>query len=141
MRRLLKEDHTDFSILGQAADEFEFISLDRCSDGCFYVDKDDVVGVFSTQYKKVEFIFFQRRVLAHVKSSPLRKGDVGTLGEFSPKPHPWLYAECSRAGLGIAAEKRFHVVGIEDSGAGICSLELAGFAPIGITGGNIIESG
>ena len=72
---------------------------------------------------------------------PLRKGDVGTLGELSPKPHPWLYSECSRVGLGIAVEKRFHVVGIEDSGAGICSLKLAGFAPIGIAGGNIVESG
>ena len=72
---------------------------------------------------------------------PLGKGNVGTLGELSPKPHPWLYAECCRVGLGIPFEKRFHVVGIEDSGAGICSLKLAGFAPIGITGGNIIESG
>ena len=31
---------------------------------------------------------------------PLRKGDVGTLGELSPKPHPWLYAETCRVGLG-----------------------------------------
>jgi hypothetical protein len=37
---------------------------------------------------------------------PLRKGDVGTLGELSPKPHPWLYAEVSRVGLGITAEER-----------------------------------
>lgn len=32
---------------------------------------------------------------------PLRKGSVGTLGELSPKPHPWLYAEVARVGLGI----------------------------------------
>ncbi|MBS7359864.1 MAG: HAD hydrolase-like protein, partial [Oscillospiraceae bacterium] len=29
---------------------------------------------------------------------PLRKGSVGTLGELSPKPHPWLYSETSVVG-------------------------------------------
>jgi beta-phosphoglucomutase len=72
---------------------------------------------------------------------PLRKGEVGTLGELSPKPHPWLYAEVSRVGLGIPVEHRGHVVGIEDSGAGVCSIRLAGFAVIGFADGNIIESG
>jgi beta-phosphoglucomutase-like phosphatase (HAD superfamily) len=68
-------------------------------------------------------------------------GSAGTLGELEPKPHPWLYAEVCRVGLGIPFEERFNVIGIEDSGAGICSVRLAGFAPIGIAGGNIIESG
>lgn len=72
---------------------------------------------------------------------PLRKGEVGTLGELAPKPHPWLYAEICRIGLGIPFEERNSVVGIEDSGAGICSIRLAGFPAIGISGGNIIESG
>jgi beta-phosphoglucomutase-like phosphatase (HAD superfamily) len=72
---------------------------------------------------------------------PLRKGAIGTLGELSPKPHPWLYAEAARIGLGIPFEKRQTVVGIEDSGAGVCSIRLAGFPAIGISGGNIIESG
>jgi len=72
---------------------------------------------------------------------PLRKGEVGTLGELSPKPHPWLYAEICRVGLGIGVEQRSHVVGIEDSGAGVCSIRLAGFAVIGFDGGNILESG
>ena len=31
---------------------------------------------------------------------PLRQGEAGTLGELSPKPHPWLYAEACRVGLG-----------------------------------------
>lgn len=69
------------------------------------------------------------------------KGTVGTLGELEPKPHPWLYAETARVGLGITAEDRHHVVGIEDSGAGIASIRLAGFSAIGIKDGNIIESG
>ncbi len=69
------------------------------------------------------------------------KGEVGTLGELSPKPHPWLYAEAARVGLGIDFAQRHHVIGIEDSGAGVCSIRLAGFAPIGFAGGNINESG
>lgn len=72
---------------------------------------------------------------------PLRKGSPGTLGELSPKPHPWLYAETARVGLGIEFADRHSVIGIEDSGAGICSLRLAGFAALGISGGNIDESG
>lgn len=72
---------------------------------------------------------------------PLRKGEVGTLGELSPKPHPWLYAEVARVGLGIPFEDRNSVIGIEDSGAGVCSIRLAGFPTIGIGGGNIISSG
>ena len=72
---------------------------------------------------------------------PLRDGEPGTLGELSPKPHPWLYAEIARVGLGIPFEQRHHVVGIEDSAAGICAIRLAGFSAIGVAGGNIIESG
>lgn len=68
-------------------------------------------------------------------------GDAGTLGELSPKPHPWLYAETARVGLGIEFAKRNSVIGIEDSGAGICSIRLAGCPAIGFAGGNIIESG
>ncbi len=33
------------------------------------------------------------------------------------------------------------IVGIEDSGAGVCSIRLAGYTTIDIDGGNIIESG
>lgn len=72
---------------------------------------------------------------------PLRKGEIGTLGELSPKPHPWLYAEAARVGLGIPFEQRQTVVGIDDSGAGVCSIRLAGFPTIGISGGNIVKSG
>ncbi|MDX9971771.1 MAG: HAD hydrolase-like protein [FCB group bacterium] len=72
---------------------------------------------------------------------PIQKGEVGTLGELSPKPHPWLYAETSRVGLGIPFEDRNRVVGIEDSGAGVCSIRIAGFPVVGISGGNIVESG
>ena len=72
---------------------------------------------------------------------PLRRGEVGTLGELSPKPHPWLYAEAARVGLGIPFEEREQVIGIEDSGAGVCAIRLAGFVTVGLAGGNIRESG
>lgn len=71
----------------------------------------------------------------------IRKGQAGTLGELSPKPHPWLYAETARVGLGMEFEDRAHVIGMEDSGAGVVSVRLAGFAAIGMAEGNIIESG
>ena len=72
---------------------------------------------------------------------PLIKGSVGTLGELSPKPHPWLYSETCCVGLGIPFEERDSVVGIEDSGAGVCSVRLAGYTTIGLGGGNIKTSG
>ena len=71
----------------------------------------------------------------------IRKGQVGTLGELAPKPHPWLYAETARVGLGIEPARRHRVIGIEDSGAGVVSIRLAGFAAIGVTGGNLEKSG
>lgn len=71
----------------------------------------------------------------------IRPGEVGTLGELEPKPHPWLYAETARVGLGLEFKDRHHVVGIEDSGAGVVSIRLAGFAAIGIDDGNIKQSG
>lgn len=71
----------------------------------------------------------------------IRKGEAGTLGELEPKPHPWLYAEAARVGLGIEFQDRASVIGIEDSGAGVISIRLAGFAVIGMDGGNIPGSG
>jgi beta-phosphoglucomutase len=71
----------------------------------------------------------------------LRKGQAGTLGELAPKPHPWLYAETARVGLGLDPSRRHRVIGLEDSGAGVISIRLAGFAAIGIGGGNIESSG
>jgi beta-phosphoglucomutase-like phosphatase (HAD superfamily) len=71
----------------------------------------------------------------------LRKGQAGTLGELSPKPHPWLYAETFRVGLGMDYSERNGVIGIEDSGAGVVSIRLAGMQAWGVGGGNIDQSG
>jgi len=71
----------------------------------------------------------------------LRAGQAGTLGELEPKPHPWLYAEAARVGLGIEPSQAHRVAGIEDSGAGVVAVRLAGFAAVGLAGGNIEASG
>lgn len=71
----------------------------------------------------------------------MRAGQPGTLGELAPKPHPWLYAEAMRVGLGIPFSDRSRVVGLEDSGAGVCALRLAGVTTVGMPGGNIVQSG
>jgi beta-phosphoglucomutase len=70
-----------------------------------------------------------------------RHGQVGTLGELTPKPHPWLYAETASVGLGLDRAHRGQIIGIEDSAAGIIAIRLAGFAGIGIRGGNIAAGG
>ena len=69
------------------------------------------------------------------------RGQAGTLGELTPKPHPWLYAEMARVGLGLPTERRNRVIGLEDSGAGVVAVRLAGFACLGLAGGNIEMSG
>lgn len=69
------------------------------------------------------------------------RGVPGTLGELEPKPHPWLYAECFTVGMGIPFARRGAVMGIEDSGAGVCSVRLAGAHTVGMAGGNIDAAG
>lgn len=71
----------------------------------------------------------------------LRRGQPGTLGELTPKPHPWLYAEACRVGLGIPFAARATVIGIEDSAAGVTAVRLAGFTTVGMAGGNIVAGG
>jgi beta-phosphoglucomutase len=71
----------------------------------------------------------------------LTHGQAGTLGELAPKPHPWLYAETAYVGLGVTRDRRARVIGLDDSGAGVVSIRLAGFAAVGLGGGNIEKSG
>ncbi len=68
-----------------------------------------------------------------------KSGRVGTLGEVCAKPHPWLFFELARIGLNATDPSK--VVGIEDSSAGVLSLKLAGYNVIGLTTGNIDQSG
>ena len=68
-------------------------------------------------------------------------GSPGTLGELCIKPHPWLYAEVARVGLGLADRSASRVIGIEDSSAGVLSVALAGYPVVGMAHGNIATAG
>ncbi len=114
------------------------IKIGLVTSGLYEKAYPEIVAAFRTLQMGDPRRFYDAIISA---GFPLRPGEVGTLGELSPKPHPWLYAETCRVGLGIPFEERAHVVGIEDSGAGVCSIRLAGFSCIGLSGGNIIESG
>lgn len=114
------------------------VKIGLVTSGLYEKAYPEILSAFSTLEMGDPKMFYDVIITA---GFPLRKGEIGTLGELSPKPHPWLYAEVCRVGLGIPFEERSHVVGIEDSGAGVCSIRLAGFTTIGFAGGNVIESG
>lgn len=114
------------------------ILIGLVTSGLFEKAYPEIVSAFQTLNLGDPADFYDAIITA---GFPMRGGQVGTLGELSSKPHPWLYAEAARVGLGLATGERNHVVGIEDSGAGLCSIRLAGFSAIGIGGGNIEASG
>ena len=114
------------------------IKIGLVTSGLYEKAMPEIISAFNTLNMGDPKDFYDAIISA---GFPLRKGMVGTLGELSPKPHPWLYAETANVGLGIPFEERNSVVGIEDSGAGVCSVRLAGFTTIGLAGGNIKSSG
>ena len=114
------------------------ISIGVVTSGLYEKAWPELVAAFRTMGLGDPAAFYDAIVTA---GFPIRPGGAGTLGELCAKPHPWLYAEAGRVGLGIPFGDRHHVVGIEDSGAGVCAVRLAGFATIGMAGGNIPESG
>jgi beta-phosphoglucomutase len=114
------------------------IRIGLATSGLYEKAYPEILSAFRTMGMGDPRLFYDAIVTA---GFPMRAGEVGTLGELSPKPHPWLYAEVARVGLGIPFEARNQVLGIEDSGAGVCSIRLAGFPTVGLAGGNLIESG
>lgn len=114
------------------------VKLGLVTSGLYEKAYPEILSAFQTLDMGIPEEFYDSIITA---GFPLGKGKVGTLGELSPKPHPWLYAEVGRVGLGVPFEERDYVIGIEDSGAGVCSVRLAGYTTIGIGGGNIKESG
>lgn len=98
----------------------------------------EIVAAFRTLGLGDPLAFYDGIVTA---GAAIRPGQTGTLGELQAKPHPWLYAEAARVGLGIEPSRRSRCIGLEDSGAGIVSIRLAGFAAVGIGGGNIAKAG
>ncbi len=114
------------------------LKIGLVTSGLYEKAYPEIVAAFRTMELGDPAAFYDAIITA---GFPLRRGEVGTLGELSPKPHPWLYAETARIGLGIPFAERNSVLGIEDSGAGVCAIRLAGFPTVGLAGGNIIESG
>lgn len=114
------------------------IRIGLVTSGLYEKAWPEIVSAFRTLKMGDPLDFYDAVISA---GHAIRKGQVGTLGELEPKPHPWLYAETARVGLGIAPERRHRVIGMEDSGAGVVSIFLAGFAVIGVGGGNIVASG
>lgn len=114
------------------------VKLGLVTSGLYEKAYPEILSVFDTLGMGDPKDFYDCIITA---GFPLRKGEVGTLGELSSKPHPWLYSETCRVGLGIDFSQKNSVIGIDDSGAGVCSIRLAGYPTIGIGGGNIIVSG
>lgn len=114
------------------------IKIGLVTSGLYEKAWPEIVSAFRTLKLGDPLNFYDTIITA---GYPLQKGKTGTLGELEAKPHPWLYAEAARVGLGIEPSLSHKLVGIEDSGAGVISIRLAGFAAIGINGGNIKSSG
>lgn len=116
----------------------EGIKIGLVTSGLFEKAMPEIISAFKQLDMGDPVEFYDAIITA---GQALRKGQTGTMGELAPKPHPWLYAETARVGLGIPFEKRHKVLGIEDSSAGVVSIKLSGFSCAGISGGNIEQSG
>lgn len=129
-----REDLKDFLLELKARN----IKIGLVTSGLYKKAMPEILSAFRTLGMGDPTDFYDSIITA---GYPLGKGRIGTMGELESKPHPWLYAETMRVGLGIPYEERHHVIGIEDSSAGIVSILLAGVAPIGLKDGNIYQAG
>lgn len=114
------------------------VKIGLVTSGLYEKAMPEIISAFQTLKMGDPIDFYDAIITA---GTALRKGQTGTIGELAPKPHPWLYAETARVGLGIDPKNRGRVLGFEDSSAGVVSIRLAGFAAVGIGGGNIEQSG
>lgn len=114
------------------------IKIGLVTSGLYEKAWPEIVSAFRTLKMGDPLEFYDAIISAGFS---IRKGQAGTLGELAPKPHPWLYAETARVGLGVDPARRHRVIGFEDSSAGVVSIRLAGFAAVGVSGGNIAPSG
>lgn len=114
------------------------IKIGLVTSGLYVKAMPEIISAFRTLGMGDPVEFYDAIITA---GTALLKGQTGTIGELAPKPHPWLYAETARVGLGLTEADRPYVLGLEDSGAGIVSLRLCNFASVGIAGGNIEKSG
>lgn len=114
------------------------IKIGLVTSGLYTKAMPEIISAFRTLGMGDPLDFYDAIITA---GQTFKKGQTGTIGELAPKPHPWLYSETAKVGLGVTEEDKCRVLGFEDSSAGIMSIRLAGFEAVGITGGNIQKSG
>lgn len=114
------------------------IKIGLVTSGLYTKAMPEIISAFRTLHMGDPLDFYDAIITA---GQTFGKGRTGTIGELAPKPHPWLYSETAKVGLGISEEDKCRIVGFEDSSAGIMSIRLAGFEAVGINGGNIRASG
>lgn len=114
------------------------IKIGLVTSGLYNKAMPEIISAFQTLNMGDPLNFYDAIITA---GQTFKKGQSGTIGELAPKPHPWLYSETAKVGLGINEEDKCRVLGFEDSSAGVMSIRLAGFEAVGINGGNIHASG
>ncbi len=77
------------------------IKVGLVTSGLYEKAYPEILAAFRTLKMGDPLEFYDAIITA---GAPLRHGETGTLGELSPKPHPWLYAETARVGLGMPFE-------------------------------------
>lgn len=111
------------------------IKIGLVTSGLYQKAWPEILNAFTTLNMGDPVDFYDAIITA---GKSIRKGQAGTLGELEAKPHPWLYAETA---MGLGVEDKSRIVGIEDSAAGVMSIRLAGYAALGVAGGNLEQSG
>ncbi|WP_242972542.1 HAD family hydrolase [Lachnoclostridium sp. An169] len=114
------------------------IRIGLVTSGLYTKAMPEIISAFQTLKMGDPLDFYDAIITA---GTTFKKGQTGTIGELAPKPHPWLYSETARVGLGITEEEKGRVLGFEDSSAGVMAIRLAGFHAVGIRGGNIHAGG
>ncbi len=114
------------------------IKIGLVTSGLYEKAMPEIVSAFRQMQLGEPLRFYDAVVTA---GTAYGDGKSGTLGEYSAKPHPWLYSEIAGVGLGLGKEDACHVVVLEDSSAGVLAGRLAGYPVIGMEGGNIRQAG
>lgn len=114
------------------------VRIGLVTSGLYTKAMPEIISAFQTLGMGDPLEFYDAVITA---GQTFRKGQSGTIGELAPKPHPWLYSETAKVGLGITEEEKCRTLGFEDSSAGVMAIRLAGFCAVGINGGNIRKSG
>lgn len=114
------------------------VRIGLVTSGLYTKAMPEIISAFKTLNMGDPLEFYDAIITA---GQTFTKTQTGTIGELAPKPHPWLYSETAKVGLGITEEEKGRVLGFEDSSAGIVSIRLAGFQAVGVAGGNIASGG